>query len=97
MTAAGGAAVLMTSGPTGTGGRPVPHERANPPKKTQMIRERERFNADMNVLMALKMCCAEHDCSPRSLPIRQRTVLRRTQEEQVDSWRRSTMVNIRNP
>jgi len=51
-TAVGSAAGLITKGPTGTGGLPEAHERANPHKITQIRSKRTLFEAVINVLVA---------------------------------------------
>ena len=75
------------------------HESAKPHTKTQMIRERERFNDDMNVLMALEHVLRKvRLLQPQTADTTKKLkVLRRTQEEQVEFPRRSTMVNVRAP
>jgi hypothetical protein len=86
MTAVGsGGVALMIKGPTGMGGRPLLQEGAKPQTHTQMIREKERFNADMNVLMALEHVPRGVQLRPPQLAdtIKKLKVLRRTQEEQV--------------
>jgi hypothetical protein len=51
-TAVGSAAGFMTNGPTGTGGRPLLQESANPHKAIQIRRETALFKAVISVLMA---------------------------------------------